>query len=344
MDVRTRRLDIRIAVSLTAHITTHSLSLLQVDVYSLKFQRDDRDTVAIWESRRQGLHDTFPPDNELFTMSGVCHTSLLSPPCLAWVLLSAAATRITSVDEFHNIARGHADLFCEYCLPLFVDSVLQSLVRRWRDTSVWEPSISAIPPTAMDKLASMTGVQIEAVAKHADVLLRPFFRQDEEQLLHLFNPNARNWLACCLLGVDWEGKEAWRKPEWDEFLANNDIPWGAVYHEYIRPLSEMCRGLLTVWQSRERLMEGGYLDSTIKRYIRGARMVFGQDFLSEKTIFHRVRHLPPQALGKSQCLIIYNDTFVLYYRHAYVYLSTKHHESIRARMISIEDVRIAGLS
>jgi hypothetical protein len=44
----------------------------------------------------------------------------------------------------------------------------------------------------MDKLASMTGVQIEAVAKHADVLLHPFFRQIGEQLAQLFNPNARN--------------------------------------------------------------------------------------------------------------------------------------------------------
>jgi hypothetical protein len=104
------------------------------------------------------------------------------------------------------------------------------------------------------------------------------------------------------VGEEWEGKETWRKPEWDEFLLDNDIPWGAVYHEYIRPLSEMCRGLLTTWQSRERVMEGGYLDNTIKRYIRGARMVFGRDFLKEKTIFHRVRHLPAQALGKSHCL------------------------------------------
>lgn len=272
---------------------------VQVDVYSLKFARDDRDTIAIWDVNRRGLTDTYPPPAEVFTMSGVCHTSLLSPPCLAWELLSPAATRSTVVDEFHNLAEGHAKLFCKEALPLFAEDVLQSLTQRWSDTSLWDPFISGIPPTAMDKLTSMNGVQIESVAKHADILLRPFFQRTEggDQGM-LFSPVHRHRVACNLLGLSMADKEDWRKPDWDAFLADYDVPWSNIYHEYIRPLGEMCRGLATVWQSRERLEESGYFDTLIKRYIRGARMVLGEAFIREKSIFHRVRHLPPQALGK----------------------------------------------
>jgi hypothetical protein len=33
----------------------------------------------------------------------------------------------------------------------------------------------------------------------------------------------------------------------DLFLAERDVPWRAVYDEYIRPLSELCRALLSPW-------------------------------------------------------------------------------------------------
>lgn len=35
----------------------------------------------------------------------------------------------------------------------------------------------------------------------------------------------------------------------------------------------------------------------IKMYVAGARLAFGQEFMAEKGIFHRLLHLPQQAQG-----------------------------------------------
>lgn len=272
--------------------------LAQVDVYSLKHQRDDRDTRVIWEREGRHVTDTFPPPSDLFTECGISHTSVLSPPCLSWKLLSTAAPRNTVVDEFHNIAEGHATLFCEFGLPLFADDVLRGVGRRWTDPTLWEPYISNIPLTAMDKLTSMNGVDKEVVAKHADIILGPYFRRaDGENLGDLFDPGRRYRLACNLLELQWEELEHWSKAAWENFLANHHVPWRAVYEEYIKPLSEMCRALLSVWQSRERVGKDGYLHQLIKRYVAGARLVYGEAFTKAKTIFHRLLHLTAQVLG-----------------------------------------------
>lgn len=241
----------------------------------------------------------------MFTLCGLSHLSLLSPPCLAWRLLSTAAPRNTIVDEFHNIAEGHAALFCEDFLPILDDQVLQALRRRWPDRTLWGPYTPSIPPTAMDQVTSMNGVDKEAVAKHADILLLPFFRGDDDVGEELFRSFHRYRLACNLLGKPYDDKEEWRRAEWDEFLADYDVPWRAVYDEYVRPLSELCRSLLSSWQSRERLERGGYLDSLIRRYIAGARLVHGEQFVESRTVFHRLMHLPAQALGECETSYVY---------------------------------------
>jgi hypothetical protein len=106
---------------------------LKVDVYSMKHQRDDRDLMAEWENERRKLTDSYAPPKELFTISA------FSPPCLAWILLSAAAMRNTIVDEFHNIAEGPACLFCAVFLCMLADTVLHALKRRWSDRTLWAP-------------------------------------------------------------------------------------------------------------------------------------------------------------------------------------------------------------
>lgn len=181
------------------------------------------------------------------------------------------------------------------------DEVLSALDVSRTDRTLWSPSCSVIPRNPRTQLASMNGVEKEYIGRHADVLLMRFFErsQHEEDLGRLFRQGVLNKLKCNLLNIPYADKKGWRSAQWESFWKDEEaIPWRRVFTEYIRPLGTMMRAFSTVYQKRADLMENGKLDLVIKEYISGAIVVLGAEFVAQKTIFHRLRHLLPQCLGK----------------------------------------------
>jgi hypothetical protein len=273
----------------------------QVDVHSTRFKRDDRDTRAIWGRLKEELGDAAPSDGPEFTKHGISHNSMLSDPCLFWELQATTTTRNAVVDWFHNGAEGHAHLFCDAFFKLISPEAVNKVKQVWNDPAIWGPLIGSIPKFPATKLASMSGTEKEYVAKHADILFWPLFKPGlpEDAMERYFKPTTRWSLACRLTGEDFESRARWTQQQWRQLFANEPFSWRSVYEEYIYPLSSMMRKLSSVTQTRARLAPGGDLDRTIKEYISGARLVLGRTEIENKSIFHRLRHLPAQAKGAS---------------------------------------------
>jgi hypothetical protein len=278
-------------------------------VWSHAVHREDRLTRAEWDRLKQELGDRLPVDGPAFRDAGINHASMLSPPLLVWDLSVPTTARNAPVCEFHNLAEGHAAVFCEDIMKEGLSSMLSQQVEcTWTDRSLWSLSAGGCPRFPRRKLADMTGVEKEVVAKHADVFLWRFFREDvdERGMWAYFKEGLRGKLGCRLLGVGYENyMDNWRKRDWKEFFgAHGGVPWRRFYTEYICNLSRMMRELSSVYQTRSRLEEGGELDRLVCTYIQGTRLALGKQFWSRKSILHRVRHLLLQGLGESLVLVI----------------------------------------
>jgi hypothetical protein len=257
---------------------------------------------VLWERWKKELEDKLPADGPAFRDTGISHMSLLSPPPLVWDLLVPTTPRNTPVCEFHTLAEGHANVFCEDGMGLFSQTMIVALERAWYDKSIWHVTSGDIPRFPPAKLADMTGIEKEVVGKHADVLLYRFFKNevDESSMGAYFRQGVREQLGCRLLGIEYvERKGAGRKAWEDMVESHGGVPWRKFYTEYVCPLSIMMRDATCVYQTCDRIAEDGELERGICRYINGAIMVFGEQFWSKKSKLHYVRHLPMQM--RSEC-------------------------------------------
>ena len=202
------------------------------------------------------------------------------------------------VCEFHNLSEGHVTYFCKDVIKgMLAEQASRKLLSWWKDRTIWRERLTSIPPFPGTSLGQMSGHDKEVVGQHADILMyRLFYDCAEKELWRLFRQGERNALACRLMSETMDDKGGWRADDWKTYY--DAVPWRNFFLMYIVPLAQMMRGLTSVYQSRETLQEGGVLDSWIKKYIIGCRVVMGEDFLRRKGIFHRLRHLTQQALGK----------------------------------------------
>ena len=231
-----------------------------------------------------------------------------SAPLIDWDLCSSSITRNSIVCEFHNLAEGHVTYFCKDVIKgLLTESACQELLSVWKDSSQWGPGAVSIPPFPGSALGQMNGHHKEVVGQHADVILyKLFYSRSQRDLWRIFREGQRNALACRLVGDDIGTTVGWRRDDWKTYYAA--VPWLDVFLLYVVPLARMMRGLTSVFQSRDTLEEHGPLDTCIREYIVGARTVLGEEFLLPKGIFHRLRHLLPQATGKSVTLGLHFGT------------------------------------
>lgn len=216
-----------------------------------------------------------------------------------WELHSCSTARQVTVDEFHDLAEGHANLLCDAGFDLLSHEAIQQLEQVWTDANLWSPAGASAPPFPATKLANMSGTEKAVVGRHADIFMRPLFPADADtaSLGAMFRPGIRNQLACRLLDQSYAGREHWKADDWASHFEIFPVPWRRFYDEYICWVSRLLRAMSSVYQTQRQLEQDGAVHWLIKMYVAGARLAFGQEFMAEKGIFHRLLHLPQQAQG-----------------------------------------------
>lgn len=293
-------------VNRSTQIKVYAVS--QVDVYSHVHHREDRLTRALWEDFCHQSGGAQPQDGNAFRESGISHTSVLSPPLLVWDLRVPTTPETTGFCEFHMISLGHVTYFLKDGWAMFSESFQDTLRSTWVDKSKWSLTWGGVPRYPGDGVANMNGVEREIVGKHADIVLWKYLSEGVEQrdMGKYFRPGVRNALATRFAGLKEGETDRWTKRDWEEHEeCYGEIPWRRYYTEYICRLSRMCRVVGRVYHTRSAVAEGGEMHEVLREYMEGARLVYGADYWSKKSIGHRIFHLPRQTGGEWRVTYMY---------------------------------------
>ena len=121
---------------------------MQVDLNKLEY-RDDRLSHSKWRKLRARFLDSAVNGKRGITKiledcskAGINVGSLVSPPNLLWELASFDTTTQLLVDEFHNLAEGHAQIFYAYFFDALSKDAQKLVQVVWNDPETWEPHAS----------------------------------------------------------------------------------------------------------------------------------------------------------------------------------------------------------